>query len=310
MINKYCRLYNSDLAASVTRRGREYIAMCGLTTEATLYGYFPKKYEALVYTIEEIKKEDNPFYNILHDNLIPKIKKEINESDEYSEIEDLLSDKVLEHIGITGDYYMYEAITRRVKELSIKDLVKIYYKNNLKAFLNLPEVKELFRYIIKVMNDNKAIAAKVVDVEDGKAIVDEIDKDIVFNEDDNGNVKVNQDKKYSLSEITDLNDSELKLVNIDNIEGNKIEFENYNVSENDIGKHIIDSSSVFIDPYSPPEDIEENINNLSRMVEKILYGHYWYSGDYIERKDMLTNNQQETMQNIDRLAILLIDTDS
>lgn len=300
MLNKYSKLYNSDLGSAITRRGREYISHCALTSEGVLYGYFPKRYDALVYTIDQIKKEDNKYLYILKNEINKEIEKE-------SENKKLLANdkirymvpKVLKHLDIDEDYYMYDAIEDRLMREDFDTLIKIYYKNNVKEFLAIPKVKSLFRDSIKSMNKTKKRISKIKDVEDGFLILE-----------DGFETELKEGVKYTVSDLEDLSETELNVYNSMEVDGNKISLENLEVNEDLIGQYLIDESSVFINPYEPPEDIIENIDTISSMVKDILFGNYWYGGDYIQEKDLRTDNQQETIKNINRMAIMLIDTDS
>jgi len=297
-------MYNSDLGAAITRRGREYISHCALTSEGVLYGYFPKKYDALVYTIEQIKKEDNKYLHLLRKQVDKRMNKMAEENEDQmpireSDYKTFLVDDILNHMDIGEEYYMYDALLNRLMNESYETLIKIYYKNNVKEFLAIPKVKSLFRDSIKSMNKTKKRISKIEDVDSDYLILE-----------DGFEVELKEGHKYTVSDLEDLSNTELNVYNAMEIEGNKISLENLDVNEDLIGQYLIDESSVFINPYEPPEDIVDNINTISSMVKEILFGNYWYGGDYIQEKDLRTNNQQETIKNIDRMAIMLIDTDS
>lgn len=303
MNNKYSKIYNPDLGSSVTRRGREMISMCALTTEGVLSGRFPKKYNALLYTINEIKNTDVEYYNIIREDMEKKLKEKLGKDNlTEKDYRDNLVVMNLEHLlnkpfGTYEEYYMYDALREKLEKQDIHTLIKIYYKNNLKAFINLDEVKRLFKESIEILNEDKRIVAEITDVEDGDLLVD-------------GTNNIKPGNKYVISEVDNLSETELDRLNVENISNNRITFDNYNANDNDVGKYLIDCTSVFINPYEPPEGIIDNVDKIADMVEDILCGYYWYGEDYIEEKDMLAKNQQEVIKNIDRLAILLIDTDS
>lgn len=222
LINMYCKLYNPDLGAAITCRGRTIISISALTVESVLNEYFPKKFEALNYVINEIQQEKN----IYHKHLYRNIKKELNLNEATKDI--TLIEEIIKHLGLTSNYYMIDAIVNKLKNLDIKTLVKLYYKNNIKAFLKLDIIQKLF---IDIME------------------------------------KLNKEREKT-------------------------------------------EDAVYINPYEPPQVIQKEINKLKSLTEKILCGYYWYEGDYIDYKDTITNNPQETIKGINRDSVLLIDTDS
>lgn len=81
----------------------------------------------------------------------------------------------------------------------------------------------------------------------------------------------------------------------------------------------------FLDPNEPPfiksevdgKDVytfatgtKEMLNEIKLHTSQILEGVYWYGGDYVPERKKKTNNLQETIQNIHRNTVVLIDTDS
>lgn len=81
----------------------------------------------------------------------------------------------------------------------------------------------------------------------------------------------------------------------------------------------------FLDPNEPPfiktevdgKDVYTFATGTKEMLEEIklhtaqvLEGLYWYGGDYSPEKRKKTKNLQETIQNIHRNTVVLIDTDS
>lgn len=296
----YCKLYSSDLGAAITCRGRSLISICALTMEGVLYGYFPKKYDALVYIIGRIKNEEHKYTDYIVEQGLESVKKSLDNVTEKAIHEELVY-KVLEHIGITDDYYMFDAIVNRINNLGIRSLIKIFYKNNITAFLNLPDIADIFKSSINTLNDDKRMVGEILDVYDGKYVVSLFDGS-----------EIDIEGKYLISDIEDLSETEFDMLNIKDWDDEKelVSFEKHSCSKDDIGKYIVNTTSVFVNPYEPPEQVKEGIDDLSDMTEQILCGYYWYQGDYIERKDMFTSNPQDTIRSIMRMAIMLIDTDS
>ena len=81
----------------------------------------------------------------------------------------------------------------------------------------------------------------------------------------------------------------------------------------------------FLDPNEPPfiktevdgKDVYTFATGTGAILEEIklhtaqiLEGVYWYGGDYVPEKKKKTKNLQETIQNIHRNTVVLIDTDS
>lgn len=78
----------------------------------------------------------------------------------------------------------------------------------------------------------------------------------------------------------------------------------------------------YLDPNELPFKKDENgniiklneaklyLDKIKRLTSTVLVGMYWYGGDYIQDKRMLVNNTQQTITNIDRKTIPVIDTDS
>lgn len=160
LINMYCKLFSPDLGAAITAKGRSIISISALTVEATLGGYFPKKYNALMYTLDEIIQEESKYYGILFSNVIKKMKNNdinwINEKERDIKLRKYLIKKVLDHIGVDEDYYVYNGVLRKINKISIESLIKIYHKNNIDVFLDIDEVKDLFRSIINTIDTNRA----------------------------------------------------------------------------------------------------------------------------------------------------------
>ncbi|MFW6014966.1 MAG: family B DNA polymerase [bacterium] len=160
LINMYCKLFSPDLGGAITAKGRSIISISALTVEATLGGYFPKKYDALIYTIDEIIKEEYKFYGILFSNTINNIKnkgiKWNNEKERDTKLKRYLVEEVLNHIGVDENYYAYKGVVRKINKISIESLIKIYYKNNIGAFLNIDKVKDLFIRVLDTIDTNRA----------------------------------------------------------------------------------------------------------------------------------------------------------
>jgi hypothetical protein len=159
LINMYCKLFSPDLGAAITSKGRSIISISALTVEAALGGYFPKKYDALIYTLDEIIKEDDDYYGVLFANVVRRAKENgiswNNEKERDSKLKGIYIQKVMEHIGIDENYYAYDGVFRKINKISLESLIKIYYKNNIDAFLNIDEVKSLFKESLDTIDKNR-----------------------------------------------------------------------------------------------------------------------------------------------------------
>lgn len=58
------------------------------------------------------------------------------------------------------------------------------------------------------------------------------------------------------------------------------------------------------------EEAKQYLDMIKTMVGQVLEGMYWYGGDYIQEKEILVTNTRDTIANIDRYTIPVIDTDS
>lgn len=58
------------------------------------------------------------------------------------------------------------------------------------------------------------------------------------------------------------------------------------------------------------EEAKDLLDKIKQITKEVLVGMYWYGGDYLQDKKMIVTNTQQTISNIDRKTIPVIDTDS
>ena len=58
------------------------------------------------------------------------------------------------------------------------------------------------------------------------------------------------------------------------------------------------------------EEAKYYLDRIKHLVTQVLEGMYWYGGDYIQDKKIIVHNTRDTIANIDRFTIPVIDTDS
>lgn len=126
--------------------------------------------------------------------------------------------------------------------------------------------------------------------------------------------------KMSLAKLYYKNDMKLFISDISNDHRYKKIFlavnDKYNENivkvgtKKDNGKEWRMSDAVYSIPMAYPESVKDVYEEIDILIEDILYGFYWYSGDYIKKRKVMTSTLEETLDNIERHVILLVDTDS
>lgn len=134
--NPASKVYNYDIACSITARGRGTVSMNGLTLEAMMGEYRPYSVVALMDFITRASSKDIP-KDILDD--IPDV----------SEI-DVLKHVLGEYNNI--DYYGKDILLNKIKELSNDQRKVVYYTSNYSEFIKIPKVTEILKSLLIQQN--------------------------------------------------------------------------------------------------------------------------------------------------------------
>ncbi|MGL6132404.1 MAG: family B DNA polymerase [Fusobacteriaceae bacterium] len=142
LLNKYSKFFNPDLASSITCRGRSTVSVSALTVESILGGYFPSSFGALLSFVRNCNIEVSimNYDNTWHKVLDTRYNKTI--------------DEVLSHIGVDSSYYMYDAIRDAISKSSQSAINLMFFKNNIRDFINIPEIDTLLKSIATTINSD------------------------------------------------------------------------------------------------------------------------------------------------------------
>lgn len=132
--NPYSKMYNKALGAAITCKGRSIVATSALIVESVMANYIPHNFDALMTFISEVEQEHTVFSKLLKDAI---------------QADDKM---LLDHIGVDDDYYMIDALKARIAKMSQYNKTRLYYKNNLYAWLELPWVQNQIKLVIESMN--------------------------------------------------------------------------------------------------------------------------------------------------------------
>lgn len=80
------------------------------------------------------------------------------------------------------------------------------------------------------------------------------------------------------------------------------------VDEN--GRIITLSQVIYSDAYSYPKTCKKQFQEMEVLIKELSFGYYWYDSDYVEVTKKRTRSHLETLDEMDRYVIALIDTDS
>lgn len=135
-LNPYSRIYNYDVGASTTIRGRSTVSMNGISVESIFGSYRP--YTVLIYLnfINEVTKKD-----------ISKYSKYLNTPTVEEVYNHLLLDR-------KDNYYASDILLRRLKELDSEDLKKVYYAYNFNKLIDTKYANDLIYDIFAIQNND------------------------------------------------------------------------------------------------------------------------------------------------------------
>lgn len=134
--NPMSKVYNYDIACSITARGRGTVSINGLTLESLFGSYRSYNVVALLDFIVHAAEKNIPKHIL--DN-IPNI-------DEEGVVKHVLG----EHYS--DSYYGIGILRAKIKALSDDDKKKVYYTSNYAEFIKIPEVSRLLKEIIIKQN--------------------------------------------------------------------------------------------------------------------------------------------------------------
>lgn len=186
-----------------------------------------------------------------------------------------------------GDYrpYSVEPHIRFISECKRKDIQKYT------EYLKVPTDDEILRHLLHYHYDGYY----------GKDLL----RDIIIN-------LSNEDKKkvYYTSNFEGITSIPRVKWLFSNIIRNQNENYHYiNDLENDPEKYKKYKDYLYLDPMECPEGIKEWIDEYTDIVGVLLAGFYWYEGDY-DKSNNYKVSTQEIFKSIERMKILITDTDS
>ena len=76
------------------------------------------------------------------------------------------------------------------------------------------------------------------------------------------------------------------------------------------GRIITLSQIIYSDAYSYPKTCKHQFQEMEVLIRELSFGYYWYDSDYVEISKKKTRSHLETLDEMDRYVIALIDTDS
>ena len=76
------------------------------------------------------------------------------------------------------------------------------------------------------------------------------------------------------------------------------------------GRVITISQAIYSDAYSYPKNCKDIFTELELLIKELSFGYYWYDSDYVEEVQKRTKSPLDTLDNMYRYVISLIDTDS
>lgn len=83
------------------------------------------------------------------------------------------------------------------------------------------------------------------------------------------------------------------------------------IGDLDENKRIITlSQAIYSDAYAYPKNCKDIFSDMEILIKELSFGYYWYDGDYVEESEKRTRSHLETLDDMDRYVIALIDTDS
>lgn len=234
-------LFNKEVADTVTTGARNITAVASMVMES--FGGDFRYYTVLAHTklIEESNKD-------LLKNTRKYTLPEVTDND-------VMRNLLGEHYD---GYYAKSFLLSKVKELTQEQKSVLYIRNNFMAWVEIPEVKEVF---IRIFSKCK------------KENINTSDKDYLVN-------------KFAI------------------IDGKCFPILKENVEEY-INKDLI-IATYAINPKNP--DFKSDFEELKLMAQELMYGNYYFGGDYLEGEYQDTT--VDIIANMKRNRIVTIDTDS
>lgn len=228
MNNAFSKFYSQDLGGSITCRSRHTISVSGIACEAFMGKYRFRNLGAVKHLIKETKAQEYSLESLNFLNQVTVTKGQLHyhltQNSKNIEFKDIM-----------------EMIIDELDPLTIK---KLYYKNNLAAFMDTP----YFKKFLDVMSD-----------------------------------KLNDNYTSNIDKVGTLNAK---------------------------GKPIGLSSAIYSDAYDIPSNSKEEFKLLEHFIDEILFGYFWYDGDYVEEAEYWSNTMEDTFAEMNRTEVGVVDTDS